>query len=496
MSAQESDPVGPIPIAMPATVGIVGATVAGLALACGLAGQGVACVVLDQGSPAPEDGQSVTLGPRSLEALARWGLVGRFQELSPALRRVRAFCQGQELGCVSTSELPTRHPFYACPTRGGLRRVLAEVARSSGLVEMASCARVVGLQARSQRVRILLGDGSTRTFRFLAAACASIRRLLDIPLLPAPGLSWRASGCASSAPQEELGLFLGPSGMAWTCPRVGESPFLAAEAWEEAVDPRQLGRELHLPGEFTLAVEPGGLEVGTASTWSVGPVFLLGAGARSLSAGAWRSADADVAEAEALAWRLAAVHRGAPEGLLEGYELERAAQTRARVALARSWIPRLCRPALVRGLVPFLRVGLFRYPLGQALGGLSGSCRPSAWCLDERPRRRRPPPLPGMRLPEVRFEDEAGRRGWLLDLVGPRPLVLRFGEGPSLGRVRVSARDRGPAILHDGDGSLQRALNGRPGEVLVVRPDGVVGYRAWPEDPKRTAAWLAGLEGA
>jgi len=493
VSAQDSEPVSPIPIAMPETVGIVGATVAGLALACGLASQGVSCTVFDQRSLGQEDGQSVTLGPRSLEALARWGLVGRVRDLAPVLRRIRAFYQGQELGCVSTSELPTQHPFYACPTRGDLKHVLAEAARSTGLVELAPPARVVGVQARSRRVRVLLGCGTTRTFRFLAATCGSVRRLLGIPLLAAPGLCLRASGHASSAPQDELGLFLGPSGMAWTCPRVGQVPFLAAEAWEEEVDAQHLGRELHVPGDFILAAESGGSEVGMASTWSVGPVFLLGGGSRSLPPGAWRSADADVAEAEALAWRLAAVHRGAPEGLLAGYQLERRAQSRARVNLARSWIPRLCRPELVRLLLPFLRVGLFRHSLGQASGGLSGASRPSPWCLDERPRRRRPPPLPGMRLPEVRYEDEAGRRCWLLDLVGARSLVLRFGEGPSQGGFRVSSRDRGPAILHDGDGSLQRALNGRPGEVLVVRPDGVVGYRAWPEDPRRTAAWLAAL---
>ncbi len=495
MSAQESDPVSPIPIAMPASVGIVGATVAGLALACGLADQGLACQVLDQGLPTVEEDHPVALGPRSLEAMARWGLAGQFRELAPAMRRIRAFYQGQELGCVSTSELPTRHPFHACPTRGRLRRLLADVARSSGRVELAPCARVVGVQARSHRVRILLEDGSTRTFRFLAATCASLRRLLEIPLLPDPGLSWRASGTAPSAPGDELGLYLGPSGMAWTCPRLDEPPFLAAEAWEEARGSVELGQELQLPGDFLLGAESGGVEVGTASTWSLGPVFLLGGGARSLPAGAWRSADSDVAEAEALAWRMAAVHRGAPERLLDGYGLERSAQSRARVSLARSWLPRVCRPDLVRALVPFLRVGLFRHPLGQALGGLTGCYRPSEWCLDERPLRHRPPPRPGMRLPEVRFQDETGRRGWLLDLVGRRPLVLRFGEGPSLGGFRVSARNRGPGILHDGDGSLQRALNGRPGEVLLVRPDGVVGYRAWPEDPRRSAAWLAGLGG-
>lgn len=258
MSAQESDPVSPIPIAMPASVGIVGATVAGLALACGLADQGLACQVLDQGLPTVEEDHPVALGPRSLEAMARWGLAGQFRELAPAMRRIRAFYQGQELGCVSTSELPTRHPFHACPTRGRLRRLLADVARSSGRVELAPCARVVGVQARSHRVRILLEDGSTRTFRFLAATCASLRRLLEIPLLPDPGLSWRASGTAPSAPGDELGLYLGPSGMAWTCPRLDEPPFLAAEAWEEARGSVELGQELQLPGDFLLGAESGG----------------------------------------------------------------------------------------------------------------------------------------------------------------------------------------------------------------------------------------------
>lgn len=491
MNAQESEPDSPNPIPMPAVVGIVGATVAGLALACGLAERGVPSAVFDQHAPDRLQSGPVSLGPRSLEALARWGLADGVRTLGPNLRRVRVFHQGQHLGCVATSELPTRHPVFACPTRGGLRGFLVERARATGLVELAPPARVVGIQADSRRVRILLGDGAARTFRFLAISCSGLRRMLGIPLLPAPTIHLRASGHASGLARDEIGFFLGPSGMAWACPRRDESPFLAAEAWKPGIGPGRLARELRLPAGFLLESESGDSETGVAAAWKLGPLLLLGEGARRVPAGAWRSVDADVAEAEALAWRLDAVRRGAPEALLEDYDSERRLQSLARVTLARNWLPRFSRPGLVRALLPFLQVGLFRHPLGQLLGGLQGALPPSPWCLDERPGRRPPPPLPGMRLPEVRYEDETGRRCWLLDLVGRGCLTLRFGEGPGQVGFRVSGLGERQGVLFDRDGSLQRALKGRSGEILIVRPDGVIGSRSFPEDPRRTAAWLA-----
>jgi len=481
---------------MDAPVGIVGASVAGLALACGLAAQGIDSVVFTQQPPSVGDRGPALLGPRALEALARWGLAGEVRRSARCLTRLRLYDQGRPLVCLQTSELPTRQAFVASMDQGTLRGMLSGEALASGRVAMRCPARVVGIQGRENRVRILLEDGSTASFRALAAACVDVRRYLGVRLVDAPpsGPSW--SGRDLRGPQDEVALYLGASGMACAHPLQGGQGALAAWAWTRGVDLAVFRRQLGLPSDVPLKEEPVGHPSGLAATLVVGPVALLGQGARTLPAGAWRSRDLDILEAEALAWRLAAVARGASPALLAGYDSERRPRAEARMTLGTTWLPRLCHPDLARLLGPHLQGRLLRRYLAGALWGLVGAYRPSNWCLDERPLRRRPSPRPGMRLPEGSYVDASGKVGWLHDLLGSQPLVLRFGEGPPQGGWRITRRGPGPGRLFDADGSLGRSLRGRPGEVVVARPDGVIGYRAWPEDVRRTAAWLATLGGA
>lgn len=476
-------------------VGIVGASVAGLALACGLAAHGVRSVVLDRRLPETLDPEPVMLGPRALEALARWGLAAKVRHRARCLRRLRVCYQGAPRFDLKTSGLPTRQDFLASLDLGSLRQMLGRHALGTGLVEMRRPARVVGIQGREGRVRILLEGGSTAGFHLLAAACPDLRRFLGIRLVEVPpsGPCW--SGLAGPGPQDDMVLFLGASGVACAHPREAGQGAATATAWTTGVDLPTFREHLGLPGDWVLREEPVPTPAGSAATLVVGPVVLLGSAARSLPEVAWRSRDADILEAEALVWRLAAVARGAAPGLLAGYDAEIRPRTLARATLATTWLPRLCHPDLARLLGPFLQSRLLRRYLTGTLGSLVGTCLPSAWCLDERPERRRSTPRPGMRLPEVSYRDASGHPCWLHDLLGTRPLVLRFGEGPALAGWRVSRQGPGPGVLHDAEGLLERSLRGRPGEVMIVRPDGVIGYRAWPEDPQRTEAWLASLEG-
>lgn len=459
-------------------VGIVGGSVAGMALACALAALGVPCAIYEAGDP--RDPEPAVLGSRSLEALARWGAL---PEVGRAFRRTRILYGGRSLGYLPTAEIPSRHPYLRAARGSDLVRDLRERALASGQVRIQEPVRVVGLQGREDRVRVLLDSGATATHPWLAVTSAGMRRLLGVPLRGNMPDQPAWSGENPEAAEDELELRLGPSGMAWTYPIPGGPPAVAAEAWSE----RSLG---DLRAELGLAegavLEPEACvstETGFAATMLVGRVVLLGGAARSEAPRAWRCLDADVGEADALAWRLGVVSRGADPALLRGYEAERGPWNHARAAVAPLWLPRLTRPGTMALLGPLLKAAFVRRGLGEALVGLGGRYPASPWCVDDRTGAR-PDPAPGMRLPEVRYADGQGRRRWLLDLVTGEPLVLRFGNG----RVESPA---GP--LHDRDGSLGRALRGRRGEVLVVRPDGIVGYRGWPERAELTAEYLRRL---
>lgn len=456
-------------------VGIVGGSIAGMALACALAAFGVPCAVYDGGEP-PDPGPAV-LGSRSLEALARWSAL---PTTGRAFRRTRILYAGEAIGYLPTAEIATRHPYLQAVHRPELVRELRERALATGRVRFCPV-RVAGVQGRDDRARVLL-EGTTATHPWLAVASGGVRRLLGVPLRANVPEAPAWSGLSPGVPDDELELRLGPSGMAWTYPVPGASPALAAEAWRQTALP-DLRTELGLPATAVLEPEPPTGDTGFAAALQVGRVLLLGGAARTEPPRAWRCLDSDVGEADALAWRLAAVTRGADPDLMRGYEAERAPWNQARAALGPSWLPRLTRPDTMALLGPLLKAAFVRKALGEALVGLGGRYAPSRWCVDDRTGSRRGP-APGMRLPELRYEDGDGRRRWLLDLVGREPLVLRFRRG----HVESPA---GPIV--DRDGSLGRALRGRPGEVVVVRPDGILGYRGWPERPDRTADYLRRL---
>jgi 2-polyprenyl-6-methoxyphenol hydroxylase-like FAD-dependent oxidoreductase len=264
-------------------------------------------------------------------------------------------------------------------------------------------------------------------------------------------------------------------------------------------------------------------------------VFLAGDAAHIHSPAGGQGMNTGMQDAFNLAWKLALVHRGRarPEPLLGSYDTERGAVGEA----------------VLRNATLMTRIGTLHRPLAQHvrnrvyefIGGLSAVQSHLAQVLSEVAIRYPDSPLsgeargpgahgwllgggvaPGSRMPDVELLDASSRaRMRLLDLLrepAHRLLLLHgaagMDDGPSSEelerRIAAAAAPFGDAILFSpvrcdraggmpltaglldpGDG-LHRALGAGLPTVVLVRPDGYVGFRGQPADPEPLARHLDG----
>jgi 2-polyprenyl-6-methoxyphenol hydroxylase-like FAD-dependent oxidoreductase len=262
-----------------------------------------------------------------------------------------------------------------------------------------------------------------------------------------------------------------------------------------------------------------------------GRVFLAGDAAHIHSPAGGQGMNTGIQDAYNLAWKLALVIRGrAPESLLDTYELERhpvgqmllegtdrlfGLMTRGGTfsRLLRTYVaPRMAKGLLggsftqrrMARFVTQLAIHYRRSPLsteriwGEEVGGVR---------LEEGP-------APGERVPELPVKGEGverlhevlrGPQHTLLLFTGLKPEVkarsvlvtlakrLEEAYGPLL-RARVVVAGEGtpgPFVLADGEGALHRRFGAGAECFYLVRPDGYVGHRERPVEPKRLEAELA-----
>ena len=224
----------------------------------------------------------------------------------------------------------------------------------------------------------------------------------------------------------------------------------------------------------------------------VGRVLLAGDFAHIVSPFGARGLNTGVMDAENAAWKLAFVLRGwADDALLDSYDSERCAASRENIEVTGHTMD---------FLVPHTEEQ-HRIRVGRLTAALtdpsvhpqidSGRLSEPFWYVDSPlttpdaqhpfagrpPRGHVPPPGPGVALPDVpvRMADMDCTR---LRQLARDGLLLLAGSAVDLHMLREQAQDVSAAPLRvlrvadiDAEGALQQALQTRPNEVWVVRPD-------------------------
>jgi putative polyketide hydroxylase len=235
-------------------------------------------------------------------------------------------------------------------------------------------------------------------------------------------------------------------------------------------------------------VSPWQSSVRIAEAFQHGRIFLAGDAAHIMPPWGGFGANTGIQDAHNLAWKLAAVLAGhAGPALLETYDAERRPLARAVSEIAGSMnderglmtTPKRSGLRLMwtmRKVFPYLLMG---YGYSSAAVALEPGPRPGPGTKELRGR-------PGTRAPHVWIERD-GARISTLDLLG-RGFVLFAGRNgaPWLDAARRAASALSMQIdtlridtdVRDIDGTWHRAFGITPEGALLVRPDGIVAWRA------------------
>ncbi|WP_241778599.1 FAD-dependent monooxygenase [Streptomyces sp. AcH 505] len=483
---------------MPGTdVLIVGAGPVGLTLACDLVRRGVDCRVVERETTPNRASKAKTVQPRTLEVLDDLGAVDHVVRHGVADLPVRL--HEPSGGVVEQPSITARardsfHTPYPDPLWIGqfdvehaLRERLYEL---GGAVEWGVTALdlVQDEDGATVSLRTPQGDSAVRA-RYVVAADggkSAVRQLIGVPLegetneeqrwyigdVTAGGLDrtrmhvWPSDGgmlILTPLPHSDLWQIQTPADPA-TQPAT-----LTREFYQRLVDERAGAGAVTLTSADWLSVYR--VNVRMAEDYRKGRVLLAGDAAHVHSPAGGQGMNTGIQDAYNLGWKLAAVTRGASPALLDSYGAERIPVARKVLALSTEKIDRTTEQAT--GDVASLSTTLGEITDDATTTGLAvryGSA--------------------GYRAPNVTGLHGSALGSDLFDLLrGPQWNLIAFdSDDPALPalatpdhlhvhRITSAGRARGGDDIADSQGEFQRIYAPRPGELVLVRPDGYLAAR-------------------
>jgi 2-polyprenyl-6-methoxyphenol hydroxylase-like FAD-dependent oxidoreductase len=515
---------------------VVGAGPVGLSLAAMLGHQGVSDFRIVDALAAPVDRwRALVLRVRTLELLDRLGLGAALEARGVRCKAAGVYADGARLARVTLEarDSPFRSAL-ALPQQAVEETLREHLHRFGHDVERGR--RLERFEDDGDGVRCVLGrsDGGTEIVlaRWLVAcdgAESSVRGALGVALRKTrrPPRSWLVAeaGMAGDVAEDEVSLFFHPEGTTAVIPLGGDRWRVVAEGVEAVDVDLQALLDARARRGWRVAevvhVSLQRVETFVAERMMQGHVFLAGDAAHIHSPIGSQGYNAGVGDAANLAWKLALVLRGrAPAALLETYGEERGA---VNAALSRKLDHRSAISTRGSRLEIGLRnrlfslleaVGILDRRMGPDLAGFASGHEESSAVGGGRGTSGL---RPGQRVPDGRLVDpESGENHTIFELLrSPRHVALMLGgRAPTsreIGRLAALARRLredyedvldvvlvstrrwgdwlGPAFV-DPEGARHRAMGVTDASVLVIRPDGYLGFRGGVGESAQLRAWL------
>lgn len=496
----------------------MGAGPTGLAMAALLAASGVRTRLIDRVLGRARESRALAIQPRTLEVLAGLGVSADMVRQGNPNVALRLHARGRErsVPMFDLGLADTAYPFLLFLSQAETERLLAEHLGAAGIA-VERGVELAALEADPQTVtatlhhhdgaieqvaaRYVIGcDGAHSTVRHLAGIAfegGSYPQTFVLADVEADGLE---PGAAHVFLSGEGMLFCFPliTPASWRLlvmrPRADPTPATAPVDLAEV----QALCDAYTEGMVRLRdpvwMTNFRLHHRAAASYRAGRIFLAGDAAHIHSPAGAQGMNTGIQDAANLAWKLAQTLNGrAPAALLDTYETERAPIGRRvlrmsdrafTIATATNPVARLARTRIAPALLPVaLKAGKTRGLLFRTVSQLGIHYRDSPLSINGPAAPRRGPRV-GDRLPDAPLALEGGAGSlheltaapiWHLLLCGPGwPRDMSPLMGPRAGLVAVHRLDGA------GYEEALRRLQTRPGgqAVLLVRPDGHIGYRA------------------
>jgi 2-polyprenyl-6-methoxyphenol hydroxylase-like FAD-dependent oxidoreductase len=511
---------------------IVGAGPTGLALALFLLRHGVRARVLERGAAPVTESRALGVQARTLEVLHPTGVDADMVAHGIPVPAGTLHFDGGRLARISFAALPTAYPFVLILPQSDTERILETHLAAAGFV-IERGVEVVGLTPDPDGVTVALRHADGREEHTRApwlvgcdGAHSVVRQKLGVPFeggvyderfwLADVRLRWNER-------PGTLHLFLGRGGLLGVLPLPGglhrlvitvPGAGVGEERTPALADVERLARSAGPPDlaiEDAVWISSFRVPRRIARRFRVGRVFLAGDAAHVHSPAGGQGMNTGIQDVRNLAWKLAAVLRGAAdERLLDSYEAERIPVARdvlqgtdalTRMVLLRRPLLRAVRDRLLPWL---LGLPLVQRVAREQVAELSVRYRTSPIVVQRAATRVRA----GDRLPAADLRD--GERTvrlhdliadsrhtalWLTAHESPpgqaaSDLAQQFADALTL---HVVAPTAAAGVLGDPGGALHAMLGVRRATLYVVRPDGYVGLAVAPPAAGDVSTYFARL---